>query len=152
MKNILVAIAKPENAVKLIHQAVKLAKLSNGKIWILHVTEPEPEGFLDREAGPQFLFDKRAEERKKEAEFIDQWTKEIINNHNIPAEGLIVEGSLVKAIKAKVEEHNIDLIVAGHQKKNFFSEMFATNKKKDLINELKIPMLAVPVGEKELKG
>ncbi len=146
MKNILVAIAKPENAVKLLDQAVKLAKLSEGKIWILHVTEPEPEGFLDREAGPQFMYDKRSEERKKEAAVIDQWTKEIINTHNIPAEGLVIEGSLVKTIKAKVEEHNIDLIVAGHQKKNFIYELFSTNKKKDLIDELRIPMLAVPVG------
>ncbi len=33
MKNILVAIAKPENEIKLIDQAIKLARLSNGKIW-----------------------------------------------------------------------------------------------------------------------
>ena len=148
MKNILVAIARPENAVKLIEQAVKLAKLSNGKIWILHVTEPDPDDFLAREAGPQNWFDKRAEERKKEAASIDQWTKEIINTHHIPAEGLLIEGSLIKTIKAKVEENNIDLIVAGHQKKNFLYEMFSTNKKKDLIDELRIPLLAVPVGER----
>ncbi len=148
MKNILVAIARPENAVKLIEQAVKLAKLSDGKIWILHVTEPDPDDFLARESGPQNWFDKRKEERKKEAASIDNWTKEIVNVHNIPAEGLLIEGSLIKTIKAKVEENNIDLIVAGHQKKNFLYEMFSTNKKKDLIDELRIPLLAVPVGEK----
>lgn len=146
MKNILVAIARPENASKLIEQAVKLAKLTNGRIWILHVTEPDPDDFLAREAGPQNWFEKRADERKKEAVSIDQWTQEIINTHNIPAEGLLIEGSLVKTIKAKVEENNIDLIVAGHQKKNFLYEMFSTNKKKDLIDELRIPLLAVPVG------
>ncbi len=152
MRNILVAIARPENAAKLIDQAVKIAKLSDGKIWILHVTEPDPDDFLAREAGPQHLYDKRAESRKKEAACIDQWTKEIINNHNIPAEGLLIKGSLVKTIKDKVEENNIDLIIAGHQKKNFLYEMFSTNKKKDLIDELRIPLLAVPVGDKELKS
>lgn len=146
MKNILVAIAKPENAVKLIDQAIKLAKLSNAKIWILHVTAPDPDDFLAREAGPQHLYDKRAENRKKEAASIEQWTKEITSVHNIPAEGLLIKGSLIKTIKEKVDENNIDLIIAGHQRKNFLYEMFTTNKKKDLIDELKIPLLAVPLG------
>ncbi|CAN5249392.1 hypothetical protein BH23BAC2_BH23BAC2_14060 [soil metagenome] len=146
MKNILVAIARPENAVKLIDQAVKLAKLSNGKIWILHVTEADPDDFLAREAGPQHLFDKRAKDRKKESASIEQWTNEITNTHNIPAEGLVIEGPLVKTIKEKVEENKIDLVIAGHQKKNFLYEMFTKNKKRDLIDELRIPLLAVPVG------
>jgi len=58
----------------------------------------------------------------------------------------LVKGSLVKTIKKKVDENNIDLIIAGHQRKNFLYEMFTTNKKKDLIDELKIPLLAVPLG------
>jgi hypothetical protein len=44
-----------------------------------------------------------------------------------------------------VEDRNIDLVVAGHKKKNFFYDLFNENKKKDLIDELKIPLLAVPI-------
>lgn len=145
MKNILVAIGKPEHADPLLAQAVKLAKLSNGKIWILHVSASDPDNFLAQEAGPQYVLDERAEDRKKEASFVKQCAEKIFNNHDIPAEGILVKGSIPTAIKNKVEEHNIDLVVAGHQKKDFLYGLFTSNKKKDLVDELKIPLLAVPI-------
>lgn len=52
MKNILVAVDDPGEAEKLIAHAVKIAKLSADKIWIIHVTEFNPDNFLAREAGP----------------------------------------------------------------------------------------------------
>ncbi|WP_029038458.1 universal stress protein [Salinimicrobium xinjiangense] len=145
MKNILIALGNREHADQLIAQAVKLAKLTNGKIWISHVTESNPEDYLARESGPQFVFDERAEKQKKKDTFVKQCAKGIQENHGIPAEGFIVEGSVAKAIKQKVDEYGIDLVIAGHRKKDFLYELFSSNKKKDLVDELKIPLLAVPI-------
>ena len=145
MKNILVAIDRPKTADQLIAQAVKLAKLTDAKIWILHVTEPDPDSYRALEAGPQFLHDKRVEDRKKEAAFVTQKAEELNSREGITAEGVLIEGSLPGAIIKKVDEHNIDLIIAGHQRKNFLYDLFAANTKRDLIDELKIPLLAVPL-------
>lgn len=145
MKNILVAVDEPKEADQLIAQAVKIAKLTHAKIWIIHVTEGNPDDFLAREAGPQYKYDKRTEENKKEAECLAQWTKDVKNNYEIDAEGLLIEGSVTKSIKKMVEEHAIDLVVAGHKKKSALYELFTSNKKKDLVDELKIPLLAVPL-------
>ena len=146
MKNILVAIANPKNSDKLIDQAVKFAKHTNAKIWVMHVTEPNPDDFLALESGPQYIYDQRTEHRKKEAAFVRQCAEEITKNFDLPAEGLLIEGSISKAIKQKVEEHDIELVVAGHKRKSFLYDLFTTNKKKDLIDELNIPLLAVPIG------
>lgn len=145
MKNILVAVDEPKEASQLIDQAVKIGKLTNAKIWIIHVTESTPHDFLSREAGPQYVYDKRIEERKKETAAIKQWALDVVNTHNVDAEGLIMEGSVIKSIKKIVDENGIDLIVAGHKKNDFLFNLFTTNKKKDLIDELKIPLLAVPL-------
>ena len=145
MKNILVAVDEPKEAAQLIAQAVKIGKLTNAKIWIIHVTESTPHDFLSREAGPQFVYDKRAEENKKETAAINQWASDVVNNDNIEAEGLIIEGSVTKSIKKIVEEKGIDLVVAGHKKNEFLFSLFAPNKKMNLIDELKIPLLAVPL-------
>lgn len=145
MKNILVAVDEPKEADQLIAYAVKIAKLTDAKIWVIHVTESNPDDFLAREAGPQYVYDKRTEEHKKEAASIKQWTEDIINQHNVVAEGILIEGSITKSIRKMVEEHNIDLVVAGHKKKSFIYELFTSNKKKDLVDELKIPLLAVPL-------
>lgn len=145
MKNILVAIDEPKEANQLTAQAVKIAKLTNAKIWIIHVTASNPDDFLAREAGPQYVYDERDEKRKKEITCLNEWAEEATKTHKVVAEGLLVEGPVIKSIKRIVEEKNIDLVVAGHKKRNFFYDIFNENKKKDLIDELKIPLLAVPI-------
>ena len=146
MKNILVAVNDARNADILIAQALKIAKLTNAKIWIIHVAESNPADFLARESGPQYVYDKRAEAHKKEASSIKKWAADLVEKHEVEAEGLFIEGSITKSIKKIVEQHDIDLVVAGHKKKNPLYELFTANKKKDLVDELKIPLLAVPVG------
>ncbi|UJH92876.1 universal stress protein [Antarcticibacterium sp. 1MA-6-2] len=145
MKNILVAIDEPKEADQLTAHAVEIAKLNNAKIWIIHVTEAVPKDFISREAGPQYLYDRLAENNKKEAAAIKQWANELTETHQVAAEGLLIEGSVIKSIKKIVEERDIDLVVAGHRKRNFLYGLFTENKKKDLIDELKIPLLAVPL-------
>jgi len=146
MKNLLVAIDQHKDAEQLIDQAVKIAKLTNAKIWLMHVTEADPDDFLVKEAGPQFKYDKRAEERKEEAETMKKWAQDIEEEHNLDVEGLLIEGSVTKSIRNLIDECNIDLVVAGHRKKNLVYGLFTSNKKKDLIDDLKIPLLAVPLG------
>lgn len=145
MKNILVAVDEPKEANQLISYAVNIAKLSSAKIWIIHVSEANPEDFLAREAGPQYVYDKRTAEHKKEAASIKIWAEEVVANHQVEAEGLLIEGAVIKSIRKIVDERNIDLVVAGHRKRNPLYELFIGDKKKDLIDELKIPLLAVPL-------
>ncbi|PKD20862.1 universal stress protein UspA [Salegentibacter salinarum] len=146
MKNILVAVDHKKDAETLISHAVNISKLTSAKIWIIHVTEADPDDFLAREAGPQYVYEKRAEERKEEKAIIEKWAENLTKEHNVDVEGRLIEGSVIKSIKKLVEECNIDLVVAGHKKRNLVYGLFTSNKKKDLIDELQIPLLAVPLG------
>lgn len=145
MKNILVAIDEPKEADQLTSHAVNIAKITNAKLWIIHVAEANPDDFLARETGPQYVYDKNAEDNKKEAAHIKQWAQEVVEKHNVAAEGILIEGEVIKSIQEMVKKHDIDLVVAGHKKKNFLYGLFTANKKKDLIDDLKIPLLAVPL-------
>jgi len=145
MENILVAIGQTKDADKLIAQAVKFATYSKGKIWIIHVATPDPDSLIGREAGPQFIYDQRAENRKKEAAFIQQLAQDIREKYGIEAESILVQGAVSKVIREKTEKYNIDLVIAGHRRKDFLYNLFTANNKKDLVDELKIPLLAVPL-------
>lgn len=145
MENILVAIGQTKDADKLITQAVKFASYSNGKIWIIHVATPDPDTLIARESGPQFIYDQRAENRKKEAAFIEKLAQDITKNYHIEAESILVQGAVSKVIREKVDKFNIDLVIAGHRKKDFLYSLFTANNKKDLVDELNIPLLAVPL-------
>lgn len=139
------AVDEPKDADQLVTHAVEIARLTHAKIWLIHVAESNPDDYLAREAGPQYVFDKRTEKHKKEADTIKKWARQVEEEYKVTAEGVLIEGSVIKSITKIVEERNIDLVVAGHRKKNFLYGLFTENKKKDLIDELKIPLLAVPL-------
>jgi len=145
MKNLLVAIERRQDAEQLMAQAIKIAKLTDAKIWIMHVTEADPDDFLAREAGPQYVYEKRAKERKNASLEIQKWVEEVKEKYSIDIEGLVINGEVTKSIKNIVDERNIDLVVAGHKKKSLLYGLFTANKKKDLIDDLKVPLLAIPL-------
>ena len=144
MKKILVAINIEKNADKLIAKAEEIAKAFGSSIWILHVSEPDPDDYLGLEAGPQFAQDKRVENRKKEGELVKRLAEDL-RQRNIEAEAVQLEGSTAKMIKKEVQKINADLVIAGHHKKNFFYQMFVGSLEQDLIDDLDVPVLLVPV-------
>ncbi len=144
MKNILVAINKEQNAGRLLSKAEELAEVFGSKIWILHVSEADPDDFLGLEAGPQFAHEKRLQNRKKEGELIKRLAEDL-QARNFEAEGMQLQGSTAKLIKAQVKELNADLLIAGHHQRNFFYQLFVGNMEQEIIEDLKVPVLLVPV-------
>ncbi|MCC8358389.1 universal stress protein [Salinimicrobium sediminilitoris] len=144
MKKILVAINIEKNAGRLLAKAEELAQAFGSKIWILHVSEPDPDDFLGLEAGPQFAQDKRVEKRKIEGALVKRLAEDL-RQKNIEAEAVQLEGSTAKMIKKEVQKINADIVIAGHHKKNFFYQMFVGSLEQDLIDDLGIPVLLVPV-------
>jgi nucleotide-binding universal stress UspA family protein len=148
MKTILVAINVEKNADRLLAKAEELAKAFGSKVWILHVSEPDPDDYLGLEAGPQFAQDKRVENRKREGELVKRLAAGL-QEKKIAAEGVQLAGSTVKMIKEAVRKVNADIVIAGHHKRNFFYEMFVGSIEQDLMEDLNVPVMLVPVKYKE---
>lgn len=144
MKNILVAINHEKNASLLLAKAEEFARSFKSKIWILHVNEPDPDSYIGLEAGPQYAQDKRVARRKKETELVRQLEAQL-KERDINAQAVIIEGPTEKMIKQEVKQLNIDLLIAGHHKRNFFYQLFTGNIEQDLIEDLDVPVLLVPV-------
>ncbi len=144
MKNILVAINHPKNAPVLMAKAEEFARSFNSTVWILHVNEPDPDSFIGLEAGPQYAQDKRVANRKKEADLVKQLEAEL-KEKNIDARAVIIEGPTEKMIKEEVKKLHVDLLIAGHHKRNFFYQLFTGNLEQDIIEDLNVPVLLVPV-------
>ena len=136
-----------KDAEKLIDQTVQLAKLTDAKIWLVHVSEAEPEDYRIREAGPQFKYDKLAKEKKDISGRMEQWAQQVKEEHKLEVEGQIIEGTVTKSLRKLIDGSSIDLVVAGHRKKNLIYGLFAASNKKNLIDKLKVPLLVVPLGK-----
>lgn len=144
MKNILVAINFEKNAERLVTKAEEMARAFDSKLWILHVSEPDPDDYISLEAGPQFAQDKRVEKRKKEAALVKKLTEEL-QNKNLKVEGISLQGPTAKTIRKEIKELEIDLVIAGHNKKNFFYQMFVSKLEQGLLEESRVPVLLIPL-------
>ncbi len=73
MKNILVAIDFINNEELLVDTAFQLAEKFDSKIWLTHITAPDPD-FVSYEVGPQYIREFRAIELRKEHKLLQEYT------------------------------------------------------------------------------
>ena len=143
MKNILVSVDFEKQAGHLVDRATELAKKFGSKIWLIHIAAPDPD-FVGYDVGPQNVRDVRANELKDERRMLEKYSQQL-KEKGIEAEGMLIEGPTVAMILRMVDKLNIDLVIIGHHKRNYFYKAFAGNTDISLINQLNIPVLTVPL-------
>jgi len=143
MKNILVSIDFEKESGLLIDRATELAKKFGSELWLIHIAAPDPD-FVSYEVGPQNVRDVRADELKHER-FILQRFSEQLKEKGIDAQGMLIEGPTVQTILRMIKKLNIDLLIIGHHRRNYFYKAFVGNTDIALINQLNIPVLTIPL-------
>lgn len=143
MKNILVSIDFDGKEQVLVDKAEEFGKAFNAKIWLIHIAAPDPD-FIGYDVGPQYIRDARADELRKEHKLLQKFADRL-NTQGIKAEGLLVQGATIEMIIKEANKLKTDLIIAGHNKRNFLYQAFVGSVSKDIINEANIPVLIVPL-------
>ncbi len=143
MKNILVAVDLKEGTEELLSFARNLAQQNSSKVWVVHVSEPEPE-FVGYSVGPQYIIDLVETELKEEHRNIKKITDDL-NYIGINAEGILLKGGTIEMLQAEVEKQHIDFAIIGHRKHGFFHKAFFGHTDVSFIENVKIPVLIVPV-------
>jgi nucleotide-binding universal stress UspA family protein len=143
MKNILVAIDFINNEQLLVDTAFQLAEKFDSKIWLTHITAPDPD-FVSYEVGPQYIREFRALELRKEHKLLQEYTN-VLKKKGVKAEGLLIQGATIEMIMEEAKKLNVDLIIAGHQEHNFLYKAFVGSVSGQIIRKSKIPVLIVPL-------
>ena len=144
MKNILVSFDFDDNQQLLIDKALEFAKAFDAKVWLIHIAAPDPD-FVGYEAGPQYIRDQRAEDLREEHKLLQKYS-ESLNQNGVDAEGLLVQGATTDMIIKEAKKLNTDMIIAGHNKRNFLYQIFVGSVSEDIIKLSNIPVLVVPMG------
>ena len=145
MKNILVAIDFHDKTQMLIDKAVEFSKAFNSRVWLIHVSAPDPD-FVGYDVGPQYIRDFRADELKEHHKSILKYV-EHIESKGIDVDGLVLQGAKIELILEESEKLNIDLIITGHHDRGFFYEVFRGSVSSSIVSDSKIPVLVVPFGK-----
>lgn len=143
MKNILVTIDFEEKGQVLIDKAAELAKKFKAKLWLVHVAAPDPD-FIGYDVGPQYIRDVLAKDLRNEHKLLQEFTKQL-NEKNIEAEALLVQGTTIETVVELTEKLTIDLIVIGKHEHGFFHKTFMVSTDESLVEKSNIPVLIVPL-------
>ena len=143
MKNILVTINFDDNEKLLIDKAFQLAESFDSKIWLMHISAPDPD-FVGFGVGPQDVRDNRAEELRKEHKLIQEYSNGL-KAKGVDSEGLLIQGATIEMIIEESKKLNVDLIIIGHHEHGFFYNAFVGSVSAKIINKSKIPVLLIPL-------
>ncbi|WJJ97816.1 universal stress protein [Algibacter luteus] len=143
MKNILVTLDFEENEKKLIDVATQFAQSFNSKLWLIHITAPDPD-FVGYDAGPQYIRDNRAKEIKKEHRQLEDYCR-ALEKQGMDADGILLQGATTEMIIKKSEKLNIDLIITGHRNRGIFYKALLGSVSSQIIKKSKIPVLVIPL-------
>lgn len=145
LKNILVAVDFNDAIGELMGFAESIASKFGAKIWIVHVTAPDPD-FVGYDPGPQYIRDFRAEELKDEHRRLQGLSKAFIDK-SIESEALLIQGATVETVIAEAEKLKADLLILGTHKHSFLHELLQESVSLELLKKGKIPLLAIPISE-----
>ena len=143
MKNLLVTIDFNSNELLLIEKAIEIAKAFKSKIWLLHVTAPEPE-FVGFGVGPQYIRDSRAEELRSEHRMLENYANQI-RLEELDCDGLLIKGATTEMIMQEAEKLDIDLIITGHVDHGIVYKAFFGSVAESVVKKANIPVLLVPL-------
>lgn len=144
MKNILVSIDFDDKEHLLLDKTLEFAKAFGAKAWLIHIAAPDPD-FVGYDVGPQYIRDQRAEDLKREHKMLGEYSERLKQN-GVEADGLLVQGATTEMIIQETKKLNIDMIIAGHNKRNFLYQIFVSSVTEDIIKESNIPVLVIPLG------
>lgn len=139
---LLVAIDLSDSSRIVLDYVKDLAKALSGKIWLLHVAEPDPE-FVGYEVDPPVMRDAVARRFHKEHQQIQQLSQEL-RSTGLECDALLVQGPTVETILRQIEKLPVDMVVIGSHGKGVLRHLLVGSTSEGVLHKSSIPVLVVP--------
>ena len=147
MKNILLAIDLKEKTSYLVNYAAEFARNFNAKLWIVHITAPDPD-FVGYEVGPQYIRDEKANKLRKEHLQL-QTIAASLNKKGIHSEAILIQGPTVKTILEEAKKLDVKMLMTGTHEHGLIFNVFFESISLELFFKSKVPLLVVPLDDIE---
>ena len=142
MKTILVPVDLSPFSNEIAMEAVKVAKITGGKIILLHVVSLDI-GFIIGDVGFQYLPELEKTALEEDAKELSK-LQDIIAAQGVEVESLVKQGIPVDTILEQVEETGADTIVIGSKGHGTLYEAFVGSVCRDVIKDAKVPIVVIP--------
>jgi nucleotide-binding universal stress UspA family protein len=141
--NILVSVDFSEATPRILQAAASLTRALSGKLWLLHVGEPEPD-FVGYEAGPDVVRDQVAREFRDEHRKLQEYA-DSMRAEGLPVTALMIQGPVVDTVIAEAERLEADMLVVGSHGYGAVYDLLVGSVSRGILKHAEIPVLVVPV-------
>jgi len=141
--NILVSVDFSEATPRILQAAARLTRALSGKLWLLHVAEPEPD-FVGYEAGPDVVRDQVAREFRDEHRKLQEYAASM-REEGLPVTALMIQGPVVETVIAEADRLEADLLVVGSHGYGAVYDLLVGSVSRGILKHADIPVLVVPV-------
>jgi nucleotide-binding universal stress UspA family protein len=114
------------------------------RVWLLHVTEPDP-SFVGYDAGPSVVRDQVAAEYRREHQKL-QACAERLRRNGAEVSALLIQGAIVDTILTEAVRLDVQLIVMGLHGYGAIAELIAGGVCKVVLRKAPCPVLVIPPG------
>lgn len=146
MNRILVPIDFSNATEEIIKQAIRYAKLTDGKVMLIHVAAPEPD-FIGDDVGPQVIRDQKAEKLKSEHQRMEEYA-ELFENENVQITPLLIQGVTVDEILSECKKFRAGIIIMGSHGHTAMYNLLMGSVVEGVIRKSEVPVLVVPIKER----
>ena len=146
MKKILVCVDLSDSTGKIVEKAEEIARALSAKMWLVHVSDPEPE-FVGLEVGPQTVRDSFSKtlhgEHRQVQEIADR-----LRAAGLEATALLVQGATVETILKEATKLEPDMIVMGSHGRGAMYQLVVGSVSEGVLRRSEFPTLVVPTHER----
>ncbi len=139
---LLVAVDFSDSSQQIVEYVRELGKVLSGKIWLLHVAEPDPE-FVGYEVDPPEMRDTVAKRFHKEHQQLQQLGLGL-RSEGLDCVALLVQGRTVETILREIEKLSVDMVILGSHGKGILRHLLMGSTSEGVIQKSLIPVLIVP--------
>ena len=139
---LLVAVDLSDSSRLVIDYVKDLANALSGKVWLLHVAEPDPE-FVGYDVDPPEMRDVVARRFHREHQQIQQLSQ-ALRAKGLDCEALLIQGPTVETILREIERLSVDMVVLGSHGKRVLRHLLVGSTSEGVLHQSSIPVLIVP--------
>jgi len=139
---LLVAVDFSDSSRIVIDYVTELVKAVSGKIWLLHVAEPDPE-FVGYDVDPPEMRDVIARRFHKEHQQIQHLSQEL-RSKGLDCEALLIQGPTVETILHESRKLSVGMVIVGSHGKGILKHLLVGSTSEGVLHQSSIPVLVVP--------
>ena len=142
LMKILICLDLSDSTDKIIEQMNKLTRSFTGKLFLLHVADPEPD-FIGYDVGPQSVRDTLSTEYHQEHQALQRIARDLREHHK-DTTALLVQGPTVETILKEAHKLEADMIVLGSHGHGAIYDLLVGSVSKGVLHKAPCPIFIVP--------